>query len=90
MSLIISILGKAALAFLLVNAKPAVILRERVYKSLYGCEDYRDKWHYQLITCSLCLGFWVGFLLTFNIYIASIVSVIAELICQKINSGRLW
>ena len=87
--IILHLIGLAAISFLFVNSKPTIYLREWIYKKIYGCRGWYDRWHYQLLTCSLCSGFWIGLIVTTNLEWAAIISVLAELISQKLNSGSL-
>jgi hypothetical protein len=76
--LIFKLIGIACLTSVLVNAEPVEKLRERIFK--------KDNWFTKLITCALCLGFWLGFFfMGFNLLHAGIVSILAELISRKIN-----
>jgi hypothetical protein len=87
--LIVTILGLASIGVLWVNSEPTIWLRETVYKKIYGCSGWYDRWHYRLLTCCLCSSFWIGLIFTTNLYYAAIISVLAELICRKLNSGTL-
>jgi hypothetical protein len=84
--MIIKILGLAALGFLLVNAEPAILLRRFIgFKE----EEYNDygvvkSFFYRMITCSMCLSFWIGLIVTQDIYQAAIISVLAMII-EKIK-----
>lgn len=89
MKTIITILGLSALTNLWVQSYPTSVLRHKVYKSLYKEKDYTNKWHWMLIECTLCLGFWVGLIGTQDILLASIISITSEFICQKLSSGKL-
>lgn len=83
----IEIIAIACLTVLFVVAEPMIILKRHLgFKE----EDY-DKWSkckrfvFRLITCCLCSGFWIGGLLTLNIYYAAMISILAEYIYKKIK-----
>ncbi len=78
--MIYEILGIACVGVLWINSEPTIRLR-----SLYKTED----WFFRLINCCMCSTFWIGLALSFDIYTASISSILAEFICRKINSGSL-
>lgn len=83
--MLIEIIGAAALTNLWIHSEPTNILRHQVYKH----KDKDNLWHWRLINCALCTGFWLGLLLTFNLYQAAIISVVAELISKKLTEGGL-
>lgn len=74
------IIGLASVGVLWINAEPTTRLR-----SLYK----KENWFYRLINCCLCSTFWLALIVTGNIYSAACSSVLAELICRKLNSGNL-
>ena len=78
--MILQILGLASIGVLWINAEPTIRLRQ-----LYT----RDDWFMRLINCCLCSTFWIALIWTQNLYVAGISSVIAELVCRKLNSGGL-
>jgi predicted small integral membrane protein len=86
---IVTIIGLACVGVLWINAEPMIRLRESIYRKIYGCKGWGDKWHYRLLSCCLCSSFWIGLLVTTNILYAAIISVLAELICRKLNSGGI-
>jgi hypothetical protein len=76
----------AAISFLFVASEPMILL-----KRFLGFRE--EKYHiygkvksfiYRMITCALCSGFWLGLIITGNIYDAALVSILAEII-YKIN-----
>jgi hypothetical protein len=82
----IEILGLACVGVLYINSEPTTRLR-----SLYKKND----WFMRLINCCLCSSFWISIIYHLIVYgspyilASSIVSVLAELISQKINSGSI-
>lgn len=79
------ILGLACIVVLFINSEPTIRLREWVYKSIYKCKSY-NVWHYRLVCCAMCTGFWFGLAMTLDPILAALVSITAELISRKINS----
>jgi len=84
MELILSILGLASVSVLFVEAEPLIILKHKLFNKI---ENYQDKWFWRLINCVLCSGFWIGLAFTGDILTAAIVSVLAEVLYQKINGS---
>lgn len=88
---IITILGLASITNLWINSEPTTKLRYWLYNKIWGkCRDWSTTWHWKLINCALCSGFWIGLLVTWDIYLAAIISVCAEFICKKLTGGKLW
>ena len=86
---ILEILGIACMSVLFVVAEPMIISKMMVFKMIYGKKDYTRSFVWKLITCCLCSGFWIGLVITHNIYTASIISIVSELIYKKINEFKL-
>jgi hypothetical protein len=84
--MILQILGLAAVGVLWINAEPTIRLR-LIYK--------KEDWFFRLINCCMCSSFWISIiyhLITYGspyILVSSIVSILAEFICRKLNSGSL-
>lgn len=78
--MILEILGLSTIGVLWINSEPTIRLR-----SLYKKND----WFSRLINCSMCSTFWISLVVTQNLYVAAISSVLAEFISQKLNSGTL-
>lgn len=82
----IEILGLACVGVLYINSEPTTRLRG-LYK--------RNDWFMRLINCAMCSSFWISIVYHLVVYssphilASSIVSVLAELISQKLNSGSL-
>lgn len=74
------IIGLACVGVLWIESEPTQRLR-----SLYKKDDLFSR----LINCCLCSTFWISLIVTQNIYIAAISSVLAEFICRKLNTGNL-
>lgn len=80
------ILGIAAVGVMWNVSEPTIRLR-----SLYK----RNDWFMRLINCSMCSTFWISVLYnlicfqTLDIFSASLSAILAELICQKLNSGGI-
>jgi hypothetical protein len=82
----IEIIGLACISILFVSSEPLILLKRYIgFKE----EEY-DNWSeekrfiFRLITCVLCSGFWIG-LLTFSLYKAAIISILAEYIHKQIS-----
>lgn len=86
--IIVTILGLSCIGVLWINAEPTIRLREWVWYKIFG-SDYMNKWHWRLVSCAMCISFWLGLMVTTNLFYSSIISITAELICRKINSGSL-
>ena len=84
---IITILGLASITNLWIHSEPTNKFKNWLYKSI---ENKDSLWHWRLISCALCTGFWLGLIVTWNLYLAAIVSVSAELICKNLTQGKLW
>ena len=81
--MVFEILSVACIAVLFVEAEPLVRLKEILFS------NYKSSWLWRLMNCALCSGFWIGLILTFNVEVAAIASVLAELIHKNLTSGKL-
>ena len=86
---ILLILGIACMSVLFVVAEPLIISKMMVFKMIYGKKDYTNSFIWKLINCALCSSFWIGLAITQDIYQASIISILSELIYKKINEFKL-
>lgn len=82
MNLIMILLSIASASFLFaVGAEPIQNIK-RFFK-LDNDAYIKNKYHHffvKLLNCSLCSGFWIGLILTQNILLACLISVLAGLI----------
>jgi hypothetical protein len=85
---IMKLLGLGAMSFLFVAAEPMIMIKMWFFNTIYK-KDYTNLLIWKLINCAKCSGFWIGFAITRDILSASIIAVIAELIYQKLSSGKL-
>ena len=85
---IMKLLGLSAMSFLFVAAEPMIMIKTWLFNQIYK-KDYSYLLIWKLINCALCSGFWIGFAVTKDILSASIIAVLAELIYQKLSSGKL-
>lgn len=90
MEQILLIIGLACLTHLWIVSEPTIVLREALG---IGTADYGKRGKYvqaiiRLITCHQCLGFWFGFAVLQNLWLAAIVAVLASII-SKITLPRL-
>jgi hypothetical protein len=76
---LIELLGLSCISVLWVVSEPTVYFRYKLFGDA-------DTWYTRLLSCSMCSGFWIALVATQNIFHAAIVSICAELICQKINN----
>jgi hypothetical protein len=84
MELIFKIIGLASLTVLFVASEPMIKFKHFLLK---GIKDYQDKWFWRLINCGLCSGFWIGLIFTGDILTAATISVLSEVLYQKINGS---
>jgi hypothetical protein len=76
---IFSIIGIACIGVLWIESEPTIRLREYLLKD-------KSTWYFRLLNCAMCSSFWIGMILTLNIYDAAIISILAELIDKKLNN----
>lgn len=75
------ILGLMCLSCLVVNATPILYLRDKI-----GLLEMKDSNHFlknrliELLSCAMCVGFWIGIGVTGNILTASIIAIGSEII----------
>jgi hypothetical protein len=89
MEKLIWIISWSCVGVLWVNSEPTIRFRNWIYKMIYKYKGFEDKWHWRLLNCCLCSSFWIGLFGTGDILLAALVSVIAELLNQKLNSGSI-
>jgi hypothetical protein len=82
MEILLNLLGAACIGALWVNSEPTMALRELIFKD-------KQNWFRRLLECCFCISFWIGLAFTQDVMMASIVSVSAEIISRKLNSGSL-
>jgi len=88
LELLLLILGIASMSVLFVVAEPLIISKHMVFKMIWGKKDYTNSFIWKLINCCLCSGFYIGLIFTQDIYQASIISILSELIYKKINEFK--
>lgn len=76
----------ACVGVLLIEAEPIILM-----KRWFGFKDEKYdamskimRFFHRLITCAMCLTFWVALICTWNIETAAISSILAALIHKKI------
>ena len=95
MEIILKIIGLASLTVLFVKAEPLIIIKRLLgfKEELYDTYSSLKRFIFKLITCCMCSGWWIGiFFLSLSgnynllevIELASIVSIISELLARKI------
>jgi len=82
----IYILGLICLAVLFNTAEPILLLKRRIGFKEEDYDNYSKfkKFVHRGIYCCMCSGFWIGLILSGNIFTASIISIGSELINKKI------
>jgi hypothetical protein len=84
---IFEILSLSCITILFVMAEPMILLKRwfGFKEELYDDMNAFKRVIHKLITCCMCSGFWCGIFFTQSIYIAAIVSILAELIFRQLN-----
>lgn len=82
----IYILALACLNVLFIVAEPIILLRRYVGFREEEFDSYKPlkRFFHKLVHCCLCSGFWISLILSQNIFIAAIASVLGEYIYKKI------
>jgi hypothetical protein len=83
---LLTIFGLASITNLWLHSEPTNKIKHWLYKSV---DKKEELWHWRLINCALCTGFWLGLIVTWNLYLAAIIAVVAELICKKLTND-IW
>jgi len=86
-------LGLICFTVLMVNATPVMILREKLrLLNIKKDNSFIRNKVIELLSCAMCLGFWIGFLFfifsntfIFSILLASIISIFSELLQKLIR-----
>lgn len=91
LELVLKLVGLSCLTILFVTSEPSILLRRYFgfCEENYGEYGVIKRFIFRLITCCLCSGFWIGIIFTQSIFYASIVSVVSELINNRINNGEI-
>jgi len=84
--MIINLLGLICLSVLFNTAEPILLLKRRIgfKEEDYDTYSNNKKFFHRGLYCTMCSGFWIGLILTGNIFTASIISIGSELINKKI------
>lgn len=85
---IMRLVGIASMGFLFVAAEPMIMIKTWLFNHIYK-KDYEGMMIWRLLNCALCSGFYIGLAITQDILSASIIAVVAEMIYQKLSSGKL-
>ena len=82
----INLIGFICIAVLFNTAEPILLLKRRIgfKEEDYDTYSNNKKLIHRGLYCCMCTGFWIGLILTGDIFIASIVSIGSELINKKI------
>lgn len=79
MNMVFDIIGLACLTYLLTVAEPVIQIKEWMGLNNPNGQGIKG-WMSRLLSCCLCLGFWVGLMGTWSLTMAAIVSISAEVI----------
>lgn len=85
MTTLFNIVAFACLTNLWIESHPMIVVRMWILKYI------RWPWFERLTECAMCSGFWIGLILNlvvsggFSLPVASITSILSELINQKLN-----
>ena len=84
----LEIIAIACIGVLWINAEPTIRFRDWLLKG-------NDGFISRLLQCCLCSTFWIAILYKliwfyqFDLMFAAMASVLAELLCRKLNQGGL-
>lgn len=81
---IFNIITYACLTYLFVYAEPIILIRQYLNISTDSDNKY-IRFIARLLGCCLCSGFWIGLIITQNIYLAAATAITAETITKKIQ-----
>jgi hypothetical protein len=91
MDIILELFGLCCITILFVTGEPMVLIK----RHLGFKEEFYYEWKpikqfiFRLITCCLCSGFWIGLIYTQSIILASIISVVSEIINTQLKTNEL-
>lgn len=85
--MILQIIGWACFGWLLTVAEPVLMIRAKLglLDPVSGVQAFVVK----LISCPMCISFWVGLIATQSLYTAAIISVLARVIDDRLGSVPL-
>lgn len=81
--MIFEIISSASITYLFVNAEPIIRLKNMVGITM-DSNNMLVRGIAKLMSCCLCSGFWIGLIITGDIYMAAIISLTAEIIDKRI------
>lgn len=83
----IIIIALACLNVLFMTAEPIIILKRAIGFKEENFDQYKPtkRFFHKLLYCCLCTGFWLSLIISQNIFIAAIASVLGEYIYKKIT-----
>jgi hypothetical protein len=86
MTEIIQIISLSCIGVLWVVSEPTILFRRYLGFRDDDIQTYSKTklFFHKLINCAMCTSFWVGLICTGSIYIAAIVSILAEIIINKL------
>jgi len=83
----IELIGLSCISVLFVVAEPMIMIKRYLgfKEEEYDNLSKNKRMLFRLLTCAMCISFWIGFIYTLSLYKASIISIISELIYRKIK-----
>lgn len=81
-NLIWQIIWISSMTILAVEAKPIQIIKSWIWKKRTGLI-------FEMLECSMCLGFWLGLIFTQDFQQAVVISIFAEFIHSKLKGGSI-
>ncbi len=86
--LLIKLIGSAALTYLFINSEPTNRLVGFLHLDNPETPGFIG-FISRLLQCALCLGFWVTLIVTGNLLLAAIGSLLSELVNRYMNNNNL-
>jgi hypothetical protein len=86
MEVMIKIIALGAIGYLFVKAEPLIILKRLIGFKEENYDEYGmvKQFLFRMITCSMCSGFWISLIISGNVFIAAIASIVAKIIDDKL------
>lgn len=86
---ILTIIGLACMGFLFAEAaEPIQNIKEIFNLHTEAICKNKVQWFFvKMLNCSLCFSFWLGLIVTLNLYYAAIISILAETISRQFNKN---
>lgn len=90
-NLVLKLMGLCCITILFVESEPMVLLKRFIGFKEEFYEEYNKvkQFIFRLISCVMCSGFWIGLAFTQDVFLASIISIVSELINDRIKNGKV-